>query len=186
MILVRYPGPGNSRELGEKILLLEQIAWPSKGEEEPFPSAPNTYVTSFILLEGERAICHVGVRKSTLSHCGQAYTAYGLSEVVTHPGYRKKGIASRLVKEALAFIHSKQADLCIFTCNPRVAPFYAQLGFEQLIGCCFVGGTKERPLRSDQLSLLTLAAFLSPRAEAHRGDFQHADLLFYLGENQLW
>ena len=95
MVLMQYSREHPDAQMAAQILALEETAWPSDGENAPFPSAPETYVTSFVLLDEGRAICHVGIRNSSLSHKGQTYLAYGLSEVVTHPQYQNQGLGSQ-------------------------------------------------------------------------------------------
>lgn len=185
-MLLQYPEEIRGPEIEAKIIALEDTAWKSEEVHPVFPEAPHTYVTSFVLLEGEEAVCHVAVRKSGLFHKGLAYTAYGLSEVVTHPDYRRRGFASNLIKRAAAFIAQEGPDISIFTCAPDLAGFYAQGGWEAMPGVCFVGGTAEKPFRSDRLHLVTMMMFLSEKAKAHRSDFQNTDIVFELGENQLW
>lgn len=172
-------------QLVKKIIALENTAWPQSAQE-PFPSAPHTYVTSLVLLDEDAAICHVGIRKSTLHHKGQQYLAYGLSEVVTHPDDQKQGIGSELIKQAAQFILDQRPDISIFTCDKRRVSFYTRGGWEAVKGACFVGGTKERPLRSDSLDLVTMMMFLSPKGKRRRADFGNTDIIFQLGENQLW
>lgn len=53
-------------------------------------------------------------------------------------------------------------------------------------GTCFIGGTKQKPFRSDSLNLVTMIMFLSPKSKQHREDFEDADIFFELGEDQLW
>lgn len=186
MTLIQYSAENGATEIAGGILALEDAAWPANRENKAFPSAPDTYVTSFVWLKHDAAICHVGIRKSTLFHKGQAYLAYGLSEVVTHPCYRRQGIASRTIRIAAQFILDQHPDISIFTCEKSKVPFYAQGGWEEVKGACFVGGTKEKPLRSDGLDLATMMRFISPHAALHRADFEKSDLVFDLGENQLW
>lgn len=186
MILLQYPQDQNSLEIQNKILELEYTAWPPDGPGEAFPSAPETHAASFLLLDPPRAICHVGVRRSLLRHRGKQYLAYGLSEVVTHPAYRRMGLASRLIQKAKAFMMLEHADLSIFTCAPERISFYARLGWAPLEGACFVGDAQEGALKSDSLGLCVMALFLSPHARANKGDFCHTELVFSLGEGQLW
>ena len=186
MTLIQYPQKKQGPDTAQKILALEHTAWPPNGEPEEFPSAPETYVTSFVLMEGDAAVCHVGVRKSTLCHKGQTYLAYGLSEVVTHPSWQNQGLASNLIREAACYITSQQPDISIFTCAKDKVPFYTRGGWEAVDGANFVGGTKEKPFRSDSLGLVTMMMFLSPKGKRHRADFEHTDIVFELGEYQLW
>lgn len=137
-------------------------------------------------MEGDRAVCHVGIRKSMLHHKGESYLAYGLSEVVTHPDYQKRGLASRAIQKAAEFMRTLAPDLSIFTCAREKVGFYARCGWEAVPGACLIGGTQERPFRSDSLNLVTMMALFSPKAKQHREDFKRADIMLELGENQLW
>lgn len=185
MELIQYPQNGNEK-LDEQIIALENTEWRQDSKSEVFPSALNTYLTSFVLTENDIAVCHVGIRTSTLFHKGEEYSAYGLSEVVTHPDYRKRGLASRTVKRAAQFIVSQQADISIFTCAKEKVSFYAKCGWEAVPSACFVGGTRNKPFRGDSLDLITMIMFISSKSKQHRKDFENTDIIFELGENQLW
>ena len=186
MELIQYPQERCDPLLAGRILELERTAWPGDEEAETFPSAPDTYVTSFLWLEGAVPVCHVGARGSVLRHKGQTYAAYGLSEVVTHPAYRGRGLASEGIRRAARFIMERRADVSLFTCAPERVPFYTRVGWRAVEGACLVGGTARRPFRSDSLHLVTMMMFLSPRARLHQADFEHTDIVLELGENQLW
>ena len=142
-------------QLARAILDLEQTAWPSDDPDERFPSAPETYAASIVAFEGSRAVGHTAVRKKAFVHQGVSYTGYGLSEVVVHPQWQRRGIGSEMIRRA-----AKDA--------------------------CLVGGTRERPFRSDRLGLTVMVRFFSSRAILHRADFDGADIWIELGENQLW
>ena len=186
MILVRYPQERHGPEIIDQITALENTAWPGIGKTTAFPSAPDTHVTSFVLIHNGSAICHVGVRKSVLSHRGQTYLAYGLSEVVTHPYYQRRGIASRIIRAAVQFMTEERADISIFTCEKSRVPFYTRCGWSAVKGACLVGGTREKPFRSDSLGLVTMIRWISEKGKNHYSDFEQADLILELGENELW
>ena len=160
MVLIQYPQEICDTEMIKKIMTLENTAWPKSTDDEDFPSAPNTYVTSFV--------------------------AYGLSEVVTHPDYQNQGIASKTIKNAAQFIIAQHPDISIFTCAQNRVSFYTRCGWKAVQGACFVGGTKEKPFRSDSLNLVTMMMFISPKGKRHQADFENTDIIFELGENQLW
>ena len=186
MKLVQYPQGNCDIEIADKIIALEDTAWPYNGQDKIFPSAPNTYCTSFVLIENDIAVCHVGVRKSILHHKEEEYVAYGLSEVVTHPHYQHKGLATQTIKTAAQFIIAQQPDISIFTCAKEKVSFYTRCGWEAIPGVCFIGGTKKKPFRSDSLNLVTMMMFLSAKGKQHKNDFENTDIVFELGENQLW
>lgn len=154
MLLLQYPQDKSDRELANKIIALENTAWPKQAGDTSFPTAADTYVTSFVLLENDMAICHVGVRKRVLQHKGNAYLAYGLSEVVTHPQYQNQGLASQTIRQARKFILAQKPDISIFTCAQDKVHFYTRNGWEAIHGACLVGGTKRAPFHSDSLNLI--------------------------------
>ena len=186
MKLIQYTQEMRHSEIPSKIIELENTAWPNDEKDKDFPSSPDTYVSSFILMENNFAICHVGIRKSVLHHKGEEYLAYGLSEVVTHPDYQNNGFATQIIKKALQYIIFQQADISIFTCSKERVSLYTRGGWEIIPTACFVGGTRQKPFRSDILNLVTMAKFISPKSKQHRADFENTDILFELGENQLW
>lgn len=186
MELIQYPQEALNSQIAREILALERTAWPSDGENEAFPSAPESYVSSFVWLDQGRAVCHVGIRKSPLLHRGESYLAYGLSEVVTHPDHQNRGLASQAIRQAAAFIASAPCDLSLFTCAPKRVPLYTRGGWAALPGSFLVGGTRARPFYSSRLGLVTMALFLSPKAKKHRKDFEHTDIFLELGEGRLW
>ncbi len=186
MIWIQYPQERCDAELVRKMIALENTAWPGSGAEEEYPSAPDTFVTAFVLAEQDAVICHVGVRKSILLHKGRTYLAYGLSEVVTHPRWQNRGLASETIKKAAQFIIAQHADISIFTCEKNRVPLYTRGGWEEVKGACLVGGTREKPFRSDSLNLVTMMRFLSSDAKRHKADFENTDIILELGENQLW
>lgn len=138
--LALYPQEVCGAAIERAILDLEATAW-DRTPGETFPSAPETHAASFVLLEGERAVCHVGIRRARLLHRGQSYAVCGLSEVVTHPLRRGQGLATALCLRAAEWIRAQGVDLSLFTCAPERAALYGRAGWEPIPGACLVGGT---------------------------------------------
>lgn len=188
MEIVQYPRGRADQALRAQLIELENTAWPSDvpAEKEVFPVEPDTYVTSFVLMADSAAVCHVAVRRKRLLHKGDVYLAYGLSEVVTHPDWRGRGLGTRLLRHALKFIERQEPDISLFTCAADRVSFYTRGGWSAMPGTCLVGGTEAEPFRSDALGLTVMARFHSVRAESRRADFENADIYLRLGKNQLW
>ena len=108
--LALYPQEVRGAAIERAILDLEATAW-DRTPGETFPSAPETHAASFVLLEGEMAVCHVGIRRARLLHRGQSYAVCGLSEVVTHPLRRGQGLATALCLRAGARRPLRQGGL---------------------------------------------------------------------------
>ena len=115
MTLIRYPQDRRDAKIRGEWIALENTARPG-GED--FPSAPNTHVTSFVLLDGDAAVRHAGVRRSALRHRGETYWAYGLSEVATHPQYQRRGDCLRGDSQGGAVDPGAAGGPRHFSCGP--------------------------------------------------------------------
>lgn len=212
--LVQYPQMDASETLRTQIIALQSTAWPlSAGlllEEVIWPEDLQNHKTSFVLITQNKAsshiianshdndsshdndgshdiaISHVSVLEKCILHKGIQYRAFGLSEVVTHPNFKRKGLASRLLKEAILYIENNSPDICIFTCYPALVPLYSRAGLELMKDTYVVGGTPNHPLCSQQLGLSTMMAFYSDLAKSHRSDFENSEVLLRLSERKLW
>lgn len=52
--------------------------------------------------------------------------------VMTHPNYRKKGLASRCVSQICHELISEDKGLCLFYDNPKAGSIYKKIGFEDI------------------------------------------------------
>ena len=176
--------------LREQILEMMQREWPQAfegtGGEIHWPENPETQPRSFVLVEDNTVISHVAVPSKDIKHEGQTYRVFGLSEVMTHPSYRHQGFGLQLVKAATTFISKNEPDIALFTCQPPLVSFYTQGGYKYIPNTTLVGGTRQKPFRSDSLGLSTMIHFFSEKAQQNRSTFEGADIYLELGENMLW
>lgn len=188
--VVRFAQEACPASIREQIIDLMRREWPEAfgdaDEAVQWPDLPETSPTSLVLIEGGIVISHVAVPWKQIEHAGQTYRAFGLSEVMTAPAYRGKGYGLKLVKEALSFIEEQSPDIGVFTCDAPLIRFYAQGGWEHMQGTCLVGGTREKPFRSDTLGKATMMRFFSSKAQHSRSAFEGADVFLDLGERKLW
>lgn len=176
--------------LREQIIVLMQHEWPQVFEgisgEIPWPENPETHPTSFVLIEDNKVISHVAVPRKSIKHEEQTYKAFGLSEVMTDPSHRHQGFGLQLVKEATSFIQKNEPDIGLFTCQPALVSFYTQGGWEHIKNTNLIGGTRNKPFRSDSLGLSTMIRFFSEKAQQNCSAFEGADVYLELGEKMLW
>lgn len=186
--LLRFRQQDAPPDVAEQLISLMRQQWPQafEGEATRWPDNPDTNPVSFVYHSGNSVISHVAVQNKTLHHQGQAYRAFGLSEVLTRPSSRGKGFGTKLIQEAAGYIQMQEPDISVFTCKPELTSFYARGGWEHIEGACLVGGTRHKPFRSDSLGLAVMLRLHSAAAQQRRADFERADLYLELGENMLW
>ncbi|MGG0276599.1 GNAT family N-acetyltransferase [Bacillus rhizoplanae] len=176
--------------LKEQIIFLMRNEWPrafeGQNEDIRWPDCPETQPTSLVLVENDVVISHIAIPCKHIKHRGQTYKTFGLSEVMTNPSYRNQGFGVRLVKEAVSFIEKTDPDIGIFTCEPSLVDFYTQGGWEQAKRTYLIGGTRNKPFRSDSLGLCTMIRYFSDQAQQNRVAFEEADVYLELGEGKLW
>ena len=169
--------------LREKILALETIPWPELSAD-PWPE--REHLASFCRMEGERLAAHGAVAGTSFTHKGERYFACGVAEVATHPDFQGRGYALSLLRRMNTDIQRRQADLCVFTCQPSLVPLYEKAGWTPCPDLCLTGGSAEKPFPSSSLGLTVMLSLLSPKAIAHGADFRNPAITLPLGENKLW
>jgi GNAT superfamily N-acetyltransferase len=187
--VVVMPEGGVPPPLRAQVEALHAQVWP--GDDGPGVATghdPALRPLSMLLLDDDdRVVATLDILSKTITHRGETYAASGLSAVVTDLGFRRAGHGRRLVAEARRQMAGDGADLCLFTCDPPLTPFYEQAGFERLPGTQLIGGTFDDPLPSGPLGKVTLTALFTPHAAAHAADFRHTDIELYPGAiDRLW
>jgi predicted acetyltransferase len=188
--LLQFPQEECASYLKEQIINLMKNEWPQAFEDKDeavlWPSCPDTSPISLVLVEDNIVISHVAVPHKYIKHKGQTFKAFGLSEVMTNPSYRNQGFGLKLIKEAGILIEKSEPDISIFTCKPSLVSFYTQGGWEFSKSTHLIGGTLNKPFRSDSLGLSTMIRFISDKAQEIRLTFEETDVYLELGERKLW
>lgn len=142
---------------------------------------PGAYI--LLGLEGERVVCHAALAQAQGTLGGEAVAFAGLCEVTVARGARGHGAARALATRARQEM-SLLGEAAVFTCAPGLPALYQAAGFSYRPHLVLVGGTKEKPLRSETLGLCVMAEALSPAAR--RLDLTQGEILLPLGEGKLW
>lgn len=189
MELLQIPQEDCPAHLKDQIIAFMRTEWPQAfqdGEPVAWPGNPSTRPYSLIYVDDGVVICHLAVPRTTIFHEGETYEAFGISEVLTNPLYRRQGFGLKLIREAFSYTMSQNADVSLFTCHPDLVSFYSRGGWERADGLALIGGTRERPFRSDSLGLATMLHLASPRARSRRDAFRSGGVQLELGERMLW
>lgn len=177
------PGP-----LRSEMIALQQQAWPRHDRMDLPPwHDPSLTPLSMLLVDDDHVVAALDVLSKRIEHEGVWYAASGISAVVTDHRLRRRGLGRILIEAARQEMATRGADLGIFTCDSPLRTFYESGGWTCLPGTVLVGGTPEAPFPSHRFDKVTMAAFFSPKAQAHRGDFVGARVHLYPGEiDKLW
>ena len=174
-----------------QVARLERDAWP---DDTPAPLTSHFHDRALepvllLLVEGGRVLASLAILHKELRHAGKTFAAAGLSAVTTRTDLRGRGLGHRLVTAARERLAGSAVDLGIFTCDRPLKGFYERAGWQHLAGTVLVGGTPAEPFRSDRpgFDKVTMAAFFSDRARAHRHEFVATDVELYPGAiDRLW
>jgi aminoglycoside 2'-N-acetyltransferase I len=182
--LLSYPESEVPPAWNARRLALHEQAWPgSDGSGHDPALAP----LSLLLVQDGELVATLDLLSKELEHRGRTYRASGLSAVVTATEHRGRGLGGTLVRAARQRLQALERDLAIFSCDRPLAGFYERAGFARLPGAVLVGGTRARPLPSDGLGKVVLAAWFSPLARSHAAEFAGARVELYPGDiDRLW
>ena len=113
----------------------------------------------FLVMEGEKPICHVGLLKHTIEVAGFPIPIAGIGGVLTRPEYRGKGYALQAMQAAESFAFSQMGvDFVLLFCRPVLRRWYEHQGWEEVPGQVWVD-------RDEEIILLTLATMVRCRGE---------------------
>lgn len=161
----------------EAIDHLERMEWPNSTVD--FDDQ-----MQFLFYSNSTIISHVGViLKQTIIN-KKRYKVAGICGVVTHPNYRGKGYALKLLEKAVIYMIENQADFSVFTCHQDLVNFYEKAGWRSTKNA-LIGGTSEHPMSSNQYDVCTMMKMLSADAKEDAQLIQQ-DIILELGVGRLW
>ncbi|MGH3859571.1 GNAT family N-acetyltransferase [Actinokineospora sp.] len=166
---------------------MQAQAWP--GGRDSLTHDPALRPMSMLLVDTDVVVAALDVLAKEIVHAGRAYSAAGLSTVVTRQDVRGRGYGRLLVAAGHDAIAERGFDLGIFTCDRPLRDFYESAGWRWLPGTVLVGGTPSSPFPSDQTGFdkVTMADFFSEPAKRDRSAFLGTRVALYPGEiDKLW
>lgn len=85
----------------------------------------------FALLDGDRIVSTIGRSRMQLVDNGHALAGYQLGAVATHPHYRGRGLARRLMDEIVGELDHADQPIILYA-NESVVDFYPRFGFRRV------------------------------------------------------
>jgi GNAT superfamily N-acetyltransferase len=113
------------------------------GDDLMIYAVPGWYILGY--LRGE-PVSRVGVLQRTITINQRPLLIAGVSFLVTEPGYRGRGYAIVIMKEAVTFVRNKFGlPFCVKRCKPGLESFYSGMGWRTVDGAnVFVQPTGNR------------------------------------------
>jgi aminoglycoside 2'-N-acetyltransferase I len=173
----------------EQVIRLMKLEWPSTfrpGRPEWPSEAVELDPVSIVLMMETVVASHAAVLRAPIEHAGDRYLAFGVAAMVTAAEYRGNGFGRRVFAAATSYMIREHADIGVFTCDAPLRGFYERDGWSVSTSSPLIGGTSEKPFRSDELGKVTLLQLFSERARANRRAITSSPIHIELGEGMLW
>lgn len=182
--LVTFADEALPADLKCQILAAHRAEWPDgyagANRLRDWVQRPWFHPLHVMLVEQGILVSYAGVAWKRLEHAGETYTAYGLSGVYTYPAFRRQGHGRRVVGAATAHIRRSDADVGLFTCDPKLTGFYSAAGWELVEGAVLRGGPRDAPVPTEERVMM---GFFSEKGRRGRAAFASEPIVF---DDELW
>ncbi|MGE7947095.1 GNAT family N-acetyltransferase [Lysinibacillus sp. NPDC093688] len=111
-------------ELAKLVFDLDFSQWYEKG-------CWNDQYICYSYIDGERVIANASISKMTVTVNGKDYKAIQVGTVMTHPDYRHKGLARKLMNDIIDK-YEEQFEFIYLFANETVLDFYPKFGFSRV------------------------------------------------------
>lgn len=116
--------------------------------------------------ETEGLVCHVGLHRREATWNGRKVRIGGIGGVLTHEGFRRRGLASVALNAATqTFKDERATDFALLFCEPHNADFYRNRGWKPFGGEVFA----EQPTGRVRFDVMMPMVFYLKRAP-HEGE----------------
>ncbi|WP_427110527.1 GNAT family N-acetyltransferase [Lysinibacillus xylanilyticus] len=111
-------------ELAKLVFNLDFSKWYEKG-------CWNDQYICYSYIDGDKIIANASISKMTVLVNGKEYKAIQIGTVMTHPNYRNKGLARKLMDHIID-IYQDQYEFIYLFANETVLDFYPKFGFSKV------------------------------------------------------
>lgn len=147
---------------------LYNVVWPPEVVATlPWANVVFAHADLRVLVEDETQglVCHVGIYRREAMWNGRKVRIGGVGGVLTHPGFRRRGLASVALNAAIATLKDERAtDFALLFCEPHNAAFYGNRGWKPFAGEIFA----EQPSGRIRFDVIMPLVFYLKRAP-HEG-----------------
>ncbi|MDX8360326.1 GNAT family N-acetyltransferase [Cytobacillus sp. IB215316] len=86
----------------------------------------------YSFIDQKQVIANASINKMSITHKGKEFNAIQVGTVMTHPQYRNKGLAAKLMKHIIAK-YENDCDFIYLFANDSVLDFYPKFGFNKVL-----------------------------------------------------
>lgn len=133
---------------------------------ETYP--PELQPVHFVMAEGDSLLSYGALLRLSLMHAGIEYQVYGFGNLLTFPPFRGRGYGGQILQKATQYIQQSDVDAGILFCDPSLEGFYATRAWEATRTLTHLG----TPERYEVYEPLRMMVFVSPKAIAHKAEFE--------------
>ncbi|MFA4826996.1 MAG: GNAT family N-acetyltransferase [Candidatus Shapirobacteria bacterium] len=87
--------------------------------------------TCVLLYQNQELIGHVGITRRLVEHKINKYLVAGIGDVAIKSGLRHTGLGTKLMIEVNNLLKSKDYDVGVLFCHPKLHDFYTQSGWQK-------------------------------------------------------
>lgn len=169
-------------KLKSEILALQSTEW----GECSWGDTPHISFCVCAFING-KLVGYLSIVESNVCFNDKVLAAAGISEMIVDKHYRNEQIGSKMLEKVFSFMRDKmKLDLSIFTCNPKLVPFYTFAGWNKAPNLNFIGGTVQNPMDSKELRLSVMFIAFSNRTKKLFDVDSKGIITASLGENCMW
>jgi len=133
-------------ELAKNVFGIDFEEWDQNG-------AWNNDYICYSFLDNNKIIANASINKMKIVLDGKEYQAIQIGTVMTHPDYRKQGLAAKLIKHILDE-YEESFDFIYLFANDTVLDFYPKFGFKRIKENCYFLNLAENQYSNDRKSTI--------------------------------
>lgn len=151
-----------------------RVEWPHIEGGLPTTTYPaEVNPTHFASVESAVLLSYAATMQVTVCHTGAAYRIGGLGNVLTYPGFRRRGFGGVVVRAATEHLDASNLDVGCLFCAQNLVPFYGTFGWVPVTEARTLIGREDASRATDEMRMMR---FISDHGREGQHDLMTRDL----------